>query len=264
MVTDTQTMDMVCPSCGLVHEDGHLVALPDWNEPIPMAVRPGGKKVQILRYYKIPSEHGERVYRALRKEASSLNLPMPIINSANLLIRRTNFSFKGLNFNLVATSALYLAARQQGMSPSLRKYCKITGFSSGVIWRVARMIAKDNHIIIHPVDPIQVAMMCFQHTPVDRETVSLVRMMLLGMGDKLVGKGMSPRGVAAGAYYVACAVTGPGLRRDRAAEAFDISPTILRRTAPYYLQWLKEHGYNAEADRVQKRLEGRKRIPALP
>lgn len=267
LITDLQTYDVVCPNCGRVHDDGHLVVLPDPNGPAPMAVMPGGKRVRLkgsMDRHLLPAASTEKVYRALERQASSLHLSRQMVHPAHVMIRRAAVSFKGTNFNLVATAALYLEARQRGMAPSLRQYSRDTGFSSGNIWRMARLLAQQNHQTMHPVDPMRVAMLCLQETNITRDTLALVRAMIKDASNDLVGRGMSPRCVAAGAYYSACVVTGQDVGRKDATALFGVSPAVIKGPVPHYIQWLSDHGYNDGAIHLRKRLEGRKRrvLPA--
>ena len=136
---------------------------------------------------------------------SALGVPTPVKETASVIYRKAleRDLIRGRSIEGVATSALYMACRKDGIPRSLEEVTAVSRVDQREIGRTYRYIADELDIHLEPTNPRQFVPRFCSELDVSQEVESTAIEIIAETTDQGLHSGKSPTGYAAAAIYAA-------------------------------------------------------------
>ena len=162
--------------------------------------------------------------------ASALGLPEPTSEMASVIYRRAleNDMLPGRSIEGMATSALYAAARLDGIARSIDEVSAVSRVDSMEIKRTYRYLIRELELEVPPTNPVEYIGRYASSLGCSDETERLARELIGDAIEQGVHSGKHPVGIAASAIYAAAKLTGEELTQAEISEVANISEVTIR------------------------------------
>ncbi len=166
----------------------------------------------------------------LKRISSNLNLPNYVKEDAMRLYIEAfkRKLLRGRSINAMVTATLYLACRIKMIPRTLQEILKEASVSAKEVRRSYSILIRELNIKIISTDPISLVPRYITELRLDAEIEKLVINILNAYLYKFSISGKDPKGICAGAIYLACKIKNKGFTQQHIAEALGITEVTLR------------------------------------
>ena len=277
LIQDAESGDVVCGRCGYVIMERTERPGREWRslEEVAMRERAGAplslrkpdlglattigakKGAEKLRFWEKRTFYTPR-QRSLRKGlkiidilASRLNLGHVATDQSAYIYRKAvNARFlKGRSIRSVAATAVYSSCREHGIPRSLDEVAWVGGIDKKVLSRYYRSLIECFEIKMPKVEPEQYVATYASALSINEKTARKAYSILRRAKRNGLVAGMDPRGLAAGALYIASLSAEKHPLQQELANASGVSSVTLRKRAQLLRKYLGEEELPATASR---------------
>ena len=166
----------------------------------------------------------------LKRIGSNLNLPIHVKEEG---MRRYIEAFKkkllrGRSINAMVAACLYLACRQKGIPRTLQEILEEASVSPKDVRRSVSVLMKEFKLKTQNTDPVALLPRYVTDLGLDSEIVALTSKILTVYVSKFPISGIDPKGLCAGAIYIACRLRNIELTQLEIANSVGITEVTLR------------------------------------
>ena len=179
-------------------------------------------------------DHSERNLKQalgeIERMGSALGLGESVRETASVVYRRALAEdlLPGRSIEGVASSALYVAARQAGTPRTIDEIVRVSRIDAEEFKRTYRYIVRELDIAVEPADPEKYVARFASDVNATDESERRARELLRDAKAASVHVGKSPVGLAAAAIYAAARLTGEELTQSDVSEVSDMSEVTIR------------------------------------
>ncbi len=166
----------------------------------------------------------------LKRISSNLNLPNHIKEDAMRLYIEAfkKKLLRGRSINAMVAACLYLASRRKGFPRTLQELLDESSVPAKDVRRSYSVLIRELNIKISSTDPISLIPRFITEIGLDTEIERLVTNILNAYLTKFSISGKDPKGICAGAIYLACKIKNKGFTQQQIAETVGITEVTLR------------------------------------
>ena len=166
----------------------------------------------------------------LRRIASYLNIPEPLIEKAALLYRKTvdKELIRGRLIESVVAAVLYAVCRESNVPRTLNEMAEASGISKKDIGRTYRFLTKELELNVPLTNPIYYIPRFTSELGLSGEVQEEARKTLQKAIDQGLISGRGPTGVAAAAVYIAALIKGERRTQKQVANVAGVTEVTIR------------------------------------
>ena len=166
----------------------------------------------------------------LKRISSNLNLPNHIKEDAMRLYIEAfkKKLLRGRSINAMVAACLYLASRRKKFPRTLQELLDESSVPAKDVRRSYSILIRELNIKISSTDPISLIPRFITEIGLDTEIERLVTNILNAYLTKFSISGKDPKGICAGAIYLACKIKNKGFTQQQIAETVGITEVTLR------------------------------------
>lgn len=227
------------PSTYTIHDKG-LSTIIDWHD------RDGrgkslshGQKAQMYRLRKWHrrirvSDATERnltfALSEMSRISNNLNLPKNILETASIIYRKAlkERMIRGRSIQGVTAAAIYVACRQGKLPRTLEEIAQASNMNKKEVGRNYRFLIRRLDCSVPPVKPSQWIARFSNHLEMQGKGEEMAHKILIAAKELKLTSGRTPLGVAAGACYIASALSGEGRTQREVAEIAQVTEVTIR------------------------------------
>jgi transcription initiation factor TFIIB len=267
-ITDPESGEVVCSSCGRVLTDKCQDRRPKWHSfdaeknggtrtgpPISLTRHDMGLATVIGRANKDSSgrrldSSARATMRRLRtwdfRTKANPNLVLAFdelsglkakLGLSNAIVEKTAYIYRkalekqlirGRSTSSVLVAAVYIACREAGASRTLREIAEITCVKRKEISRSYRVLVRELDIKVPLVDPMRLIATIANKARFSEKTKRMALINMDSIVEKGVSAGKNPRGIAATVLYMCCLKNGENVSQKGIAEVAGITEVTIR------------------------------------
>lgn len=166
----------------------------------------------------------------LKRISSNLNLPDHIKKEAMRLYREA-FKLKllrGRSINGMVAASIYYACRKKGFPRTLQEILDETSENAKDVRRCYRALIKELNLKVPNTDPLSFVSKFMSDLDLDSEIEELVRKILKAYKTNISTSGKDPKGIVAGAFYLACKLRKKDITQKQIADTIGVTEVTLR------------------------------------
>lgn len=179
----------------------------------------------------------------LKRISSNLNLPDHIKEEAMRLYREA-FKLKllrGRSINGMVAASIYYACRKKGVPRTLQEILDETAESAKDVRRCYRALIRELHLKVPNTDPLSLVPKFITELDLDSEMGELIRKILNAYKKRIPTSGKDPKGIVAGAFYLACKIRKKDLTQKQIADTIGVTEVTLRSRYKELIKKLNIH-----------------------
>lgn len=175
--------------------------------------------------------------------ASSLGVPRSIREVASVVYRRAlkEDLIRGRSIEGVASSALYVACRQEGIPRSLTEVADVSRVDRTEIARAYRYVSQELNLELEPVDPKKYVPRFASELDVSEEVKAKADEIIETSAEEGLLSGKSPTGFAAAALYAACLLCNEKRTQREVSEVAQVTEVTIRNRYQEQIEALGIH-----------------------
>ncbi len=166
----------------------------------------------------------------LKRISSNLNLPDHIKKEAMRLYREA-FKMKllrGRSINGMVAACIYYACRKKGFPRTLQEILDETSENAKDVRRCYRALIRELNLKVPNTDPLSLVPKFITALDLDLEIEEIVRKILSAYKTSIPTSGKDPKGIVAGALYLACKIKKINLTQKKIADTVGVTEVTLR------------------------------------
>ncbi len=166
----------------------------------------------------------------LKRIGSNLNLPNHVKEEAMRLYKEAfkRKLLRGRSINAMVTASLYLACRKKGIPRTLQEILEEASVSPKDVRRSVSILMKEFQIKTQTTDPVALVPRYVTDLGLDSEIITLTSKILSTYVSNFPVSGIDPKGLCAGAIYIACKLRNIELTQLQIANSVGITEVTLR------------------------------------
>jgi len=166
----------------------------------------------------------------LKRICSNLNLPDFVKLEAISLYKRAfrNKLLKGRSINGMVAACIYYACRDKKIPRTLQEILDETLVSAKDVRRFYRALIRELHLKVPNTDPLSLVPKFITELDLDLEIEELIRKILNAYKKRIPISGKDPKGIVAGAFYLACKIRKKELTQKQIADTIGVTEVTLR------------------------------------
>ena len=179
----------------------------------------------------------------LKRISSNLNLPDHIKKEAMRLYREA-FKLKllrGRSINGMVAASLYYACRKKGFPRTLQEIFDETSENAKDVRRCYRVLIRELNLKVPNMDPLSLVPKFISALELDLEIEELVRKILNAYKTNISTSGKDPKGIVAGALYLACKIKRFNMTQKKIADTVGVTEVTLRSRYKELIKKLNIH-----------------------
>ena len=166
----------------------------------------------------------------LKRISSNLNLPDHIKKEAMRLYREA-FKMKllrGRSINGMVAACIYYACRKKGFPRTLQEILDESSENAKDVRRCYRALIRELNLKVPNTDPLSLVPKLITSLDLDLEIEDLVRKILNTYKKRIPTSGKDPKGIVAGALYLACKLRQKNYTQKQIADTVGVTEVTLR------------------------------------
>ncbi len=166
----------------------------------------------------------------LKRISSNLNLPDHIKEEAMRLYREA-FKLKllrGRSINGMVAASIYYSCRKKGFPRTLQEILDETAEPAKDVRRCYRVLIRELHLKVPNTDPLSLVPKFITELDLNLEIEELVRKILNAYKKRIPTSGKDPKGIVAGAFYLACKIRKKDFTQKQIADTIGVTEVTLR------------------------------------
>jgi transcription initiation factor TFIIB len=166
----------------------------------------------------------------LKRIATNLNLPEHVKEEAMRLYREA-FKMKllrGRSINGMIAACIYYACRKKGVPRTFQEVLDQSTEKPRDVRRCYRAIIKELNLRVPNTDPVSLVPKYIASLNLSLDMIDLVMKIIKVYKLKLPTSGKDPKGIVAGALYLACKLNNKELTQKQIADAIGVTEVTLR------------------------------------
>ncbi len=166
----------------------------------------------------------------LKRISSNLNLPIHVREDAMRFYREAfkKKLLRGRSINAMVAACLYLASRRKNIPRTLQEIIDDASVSPKDVRRSYSILIRELNIRISPTDPISLIPRYINELGLDPDIERIATNILKAYIDKYSVSGKDPKGLCAGAIYLANKIKDRGFTQQYISEVVGITEVTLR------------------------------------
>ncbi len=166
----------------------------------------------------------------LKRISSNLNLPIHVREDAMRFYREAfkKKLLRGRSINAMVAACLYLASRRKNIPRTLQEIIDDASVSPKDVRRSYSILIRELNIRISPTDPISLIPRYINELGLDPDIERIATNILKAYIDKYSVSGKDPKGLCAGAIYLANKIKDIGFTQQYISEVVGITEVTLR------------------------------------
>ncbi|TFG03514.1 MAG: transcription initiation factor IIB [Promethearchaeota archaeon] len=166
----------------------------------------------------------------LKRISSNLNLPDHIKKEAMRLYREAfkKKLLRGRSINGMVAASIYYACRKERIPTTLQDILDETSEDPKDVRRCYRALVQEFNLKVPNTDPLSLVPKFAVSLNLDSETQNLVRKILKAYKKRIPTSGKDPKGIVAGAIYMACKAKELNFTQKDIADALGVTEVTLR------------------------------------
>jgi transcription initiation factor TFIIB len=169
----------------------------------------------------------------LKRIGSKLNLPNHVKEEAMRIYREIHKRnlLRGRSINSMVAACLYYAIRKFRLTRTMQEVLDESSESPKDVRRCYRVILHELNLKAPNTNPISLIPRYIIDLGLNNEILNLTTKIVKTYISKFVSSGKDPKGIVAGALYIACKIKGLNLTQQKIAEIVGITEVTLRSRA---------------------------------
>ena len=166
----------------------------------------------------------------LKRISSNLNLPTHVKEDAMRLYIEAfkRKLLRGRSINAMVAACLYLACRRKGVPRTFQEILDEASVNAKDVRRSFSVLIKELNLKTNSTDPISLIPRYIAELGLDAEIERLSTNILNTYSSKFSISGKDPKGLCAGAIYLACKIKDKGFTQQQIVEAVGVTEVTLR------------------------------------
>ena len=166
----------------------------------------------------------------LKRISTNLNLPDYIKVEAMLLYRRAfeKKLLKGRSINGMVAACIYFAIRAKKLPRTLQEVLDEASVDAKEVRRCYGALIKELQLKAPNTDPITLVFKFIIDLGLDADVEKITRALLKTFKSNLTTSGKDPKGIVAGALYLACRIKDKKVTQNQIAETVGVTEVTLR------------------------------------
>jgi len=166
----------------------------------------------------------------LKRISSNLSLPNHVKKEGMRLYIEAfkRKLLRGRSINAMVAACLYVACRQKGIPRTLQEILEEASVSPKDVRRSISILMKEFKLKTHNTDPVALIPRYVTDLGLDSEIVALTSRILTAYVSNFPISGIDPKGLCAGAIYIACKLRNIELTQLQIADSIGITEVTLR------------------------------------
>jgi transcription initiation factor TFIIB len=166
----------------------------------------------------------------LKRISSNLNLPNHVKEEAMRFYKEAfkRKLLRGRSINAMVAACLYMATRQKGIPRTLQEILEDASVSAKDVRRSISILAREMNLKTQSTDPVALVPRYMSDLELDSDVEALTKKILTTYIDNFSISGKDPKGLCAGAIYLASRIKDLELTQQQIVNSIGITEVTLR------------------------------------